>query len=120
MRTFLYLSASALLVGFAFWAYRVNYDTQEAVRRVEDLRARIAFEREALSVLNAEWAYLNRPDRLRALAEANFPDLQLMPMTADHFGEVAEVPMPVEELEALVAELVEQAQDAAAIREDAR
>ena len=36
-----------------------------------DLRAEIADEREALAVLNAEWAYLNRPDRLRDLADLN-------------------------------------------------
>ncbi|MHA3976577.1 cell division protein FtsL [Halovulum sp. GXIMD14794] len=94
MRTLLYIAASALVVAFAAWAYQVNYTTQEAVRRVDSLRAQIAEEREAIAMLNAEWAYLNRPDRLRALAEMYFPELGLMPMTAEHFGDPAMVPYP--------------------------
>ena len=94
MRTLLYIAASALVVAFAAWAYQVNYTTQDAVQRVADLRDRIAEEREAIAMLNAEWAYLVRPDRLRALAEMYFPDLGLMPMTADHFGDPAMVPYP--------------------------
>ncbi|MSU89802.1 cell division protein FtsL [Rhodobacteraceae bacterium 2CG4] len=94
MRTLLYLAASALVVAFAAWAYQVNYSTQDAVQRVADLRAQIAAEREAIAMFSAEWAYLNRPDRLRALAEMYFPELGLMPMTAEHFGDPAMVPYP--------------------------
>ena len=96
MRTALYLAASALVVAFAFWAYQVNYATQEAVRRVADLRAEIAQQRAAISMLNAEWAYLNRPERLRTLAEEFFPTLELGPMTSTHFGDPAMVSYPVE------------------------
>lgn len=94
MRTLLYIAASALVVAFAAWAYQVNYTTQETVRRVDNLRAQIAEEREAIAMLNAEWAFLNRPDRLRALAEMYFPELGLMPMTSEHFGDPAMVPYP--------------------------
>ena len=71
MKLVLYLSAAVLVVVCATWAYRVNYATQEAMDRVADLRSEIAGEREALAVLNAEWAYLNRPDRLSALVSAH-------------------------------------------------
>jgi len=97
MRLTLYLATSALVVAFAFWAYHVNYTTQEAVRRVDNLRQAISTERAAISMLNAEWAYLNRPDRLRALAEEYFGELQLGPMTANHFGDPAMVAYPVPE-----------------------
>ena len=94
MKTLLYIIASAVLVVFAYWAYNVNYETQQAVSRVETLRSNIAQEREAISVLRAEWAYLNRPDRLRELAEVHFVELGLMPMNADHFGETSLVAFP--------------------------
>ncbi|MEM8787613.1 MAG: cell division protein FtsL [Pseudomonadota bacterium] len=97
MRTLIYLSAGMAVIAFAFWAYQVNYATQEAMREVDDLRRQIALEREAIAMLNAEWAYLNRPDRLRVLAEAYFDQLQLMPMTADHFGDPALVAYPPED-----------------------
>ena len=89
-----YLSAAVLVVVCATWAYRVNYATQEAMDRVADLRAQIAAEREAIAVLNAEWAYLNRPDRLRALVAANAAALGLAELTPDQFGEAAMVAYP--------------------------
>lgn len=96
MKTILYLTAGAMLIGFASWAYRVNYDTRAAVSRVDQLHRAIAEEKAALAILRAEWAYLNRPERLRALAEQHFDELRLMPIDASHFGSVADVPMPSE------------------------
>lgn len=94
MKFVLYLSAVVLVAVCATWAYRVNYQTQEALNRVSDLRGEIAREREAIGVLNAEWAYLNRPDRLRALVAANAGALGLTELTPEQFGEVAMVPFP--------------------------
>ena len=74
----------------------MNYATQEALNRVADLEAEIAREREALAVLGAEWAYLNRPDRLRALVDANAAALGLVPLDPAQYGEVAMVPFPPE------------------------
>ena len=103
MRTILYLSAVVLLAVCATWAYRVNYATQEALDRVADLRSQIADEREAIAVLDAEWAYLNRPDRLKALVAANAGTLGLAELTPDQFGDVSMVPFPPEPTEADVA-----------------
>lgn len=96
MRWGLSLSAAVLVGVCAIWAYRVNYATQEAVNRVADLRGRINAEREALSVLRAEWAYLNRPDRLAALIKGPGAALGLVPLTPEQFGEAAMVPYPPE------------------------
>jgi hypothetical protein len=110
MRLTLYVSAVVLVVVCATWAYRVNYATQEAMGRVADLRAEIAAEREAIAVLNAEWAYLNRPDRLKALVARNEAALGLVELTPDQFGEASMVafppPDPAEVLAAAVAQAV--------------
>jgi hypothetical protein len=92
----LYLSAAVMVAVCATWAYRVNYATQEALNRVADLRTAVAQEREALSVLNAEWAYLNRPDRLAALVAGPGAGLGLAPLTPEQFGEAAMVAYPPE------------------------
>ena len=39
-------------------------------------------------MLEGEWAYLNRPDRLSKLSEKFFSDLELMPMSAENFADV--------------------------------
>ena len=96
MRLILYLSAIVLVAVCATWAYRVNYATQEAMNRVADLRAAIASEREALNVLRAEWAYLNRPDRLRALVTTYSDTLQLIDLQPGHYGEAVMVAFPPE------------------------
>ena len=96
MRFTLYLSAVVLVAVCATWAYRVNYGTQEALNRVADLRAAIAAEREAVDVLKAEWAYLNRPDRLRSLVTAHFERLQLIDLQPGHYGEAVMVAFPPE------------------------
>ena len=94
MRTLFYISTAMVVMGLAFWAYRENYKTQEVISDVQDLHQQIAQERMSLAVLNAEWAYLNRPDRLRALAEINFDRLGLLPLTPEQFGLVDQVTYP--------------------------
>lgn len=93
MKYLLHVSSIVLVAVCATWAYRVNYATQEALNRVADLED-IAQEREALAVLDAEWAFLNRPDRLRALVTANAAALGLQDLTPDQFGDVAMVAFP--------------------------
>ena len=80
MRAVLYVLSFLGLIALGFWAYRENYATQGALKEVEALQRQIADLREGLSVQRAEWAYLNRPDRLRDLATANFDRLGLLPM----------------------------------------
>jgi hypothetical protein len=103
MRILLHLSAAVLVVICATWAYRVNYATQEAMNRVADLHRAIAEEREAIAVLHAEWAYLNRPDRLRELVAANAEALGLVELTPAQFGEAAMVAFPPEPADVLPA-----------------
>jgi len=90
---FVILSFLAVLVS-GFWAYRENYATKEALRSAGRLKAEISQLQETLAVQRAEWAYLNRPDRLSELAAANFERLGLMPMRPQQFATTREVPMP--------------------------
>ena len=94
MRSVLYVLSFLGLIALGFWAYRENYATQAALKEVEGLQRQIVGLREALSVQRAEWAYLNRPDRLRDLATANFDRLGLLPMEPSQFGTAAEVAYP--------------------------
>lgn len=94
MRSLLYVMALGLVATVAVWAYRVNYETLNALDRVSDLHSQIAREREAIAVLRAEWAYLNAPDRLARLSLMHDAELGLAPMGPDHFAETQMVAFP--------------------------
>ena len=91
MRSVLFLLTTLIVMGLAFWAYRENYRTQAQIDQMQAVQVEIAGLRENLGVLRAEWAYLNRPDRLRQLVNMNFDKLKLLPFGADQFVDVGQV-----------------------------
>lgn len=94
MRTFMFIVTVIGVICVSVWAYQENYRTQGMIKEVERLERQIGAAQARLAVLRAEWAYLNRPDRLRDLAEINYNDLQLLPLRPDQFGIVEQVAYP--------------------------
>ena len=83
------------LIGSTFalglWAYKINYDSRAADQRVKELEKSILSANKQLKILNAEWAHLNRPDRLRKLAEYYFSELRLTQINPDDFISFSDV-----------------------------
>lgn len=94
MRSCLYVLSALVVVALGAWAYQENYRTQEAMREVRALHRDIGAAHERLRMLRAEWAYLNRPDRLRDLAELNFERLRLLPLMPEAFAKVGQIAYP--------------------------
>jgi hypothetical protein len=94
MRSLTYLGCVLVVMGLAFWAYRENYATQASIGQMAQIQREIAGLREELGVLRAEWAYLNRPDRLRELVDLNFDSLQLVPVDPGQFVDLDQVDYP--------------------------
>ena len=84
--TLLWLIA-AILVGCGL--YQLKYEVQAKEEQLARLNRQIQAEQEAIHVLNAEWAFLNRPDRLGDLAARH---LEMNPVTPAQFGRVASIP----------------------------
>ena len=105
MRSVLYLLTTLLVMGLAFWAYRENYRTQATINEMTDVQRQIGRLREDLGVLRAEWAYLNRPERLRELVNLNFEKLQLVPFGADQFVDIGQTAFPPSEAPAAAADV---------------
>ena len=95
MRNLFYILAALMVIASGYWAYQENYTTQTELDRIDVVRADIVAARARLSVLKAEWAYLNRPDRLRELADMNFERLGLVPLRPEQLGEVSDLPQPL-------------------------
>ena len=94
MKSILYLACILAVMGLAFWAYRENYRTQAAMSEMSNVQRQIAELREELGILRAEWAYLNRPSRLRDLVDLNFEKLQLVPIESGQFLDLDNVDYP--------------------------
>ena len=103
MKSFFFLLTACVVMALAVWAYRQNYDTQATLREAKALRAEIVDLRERASVLRAEWAFLNRPERLADLADMNFDRLGLLPLRPEHFGRIEEIPFPIEQVQDVMA-----------------
>lgn len=98
MRSLMYVMSAIAVMGLAYWAYRENYQTQQVLRDVDRVQRDMGGLREELAVLRAEWAYLNRPDRLRELADINYDRLGLLPLTPEQFGRVDQIEYPSDPL----------------------
>lgn len=98
MKSVIYVLTALGVIGLAFWAYRENYATQAVLNQTDRLHAEIRTSHARLAILRAEWAFQNRPDRLRDLAELNFKRLQLLPLLPEQFGQMDEVQYPLPEI----------------------
>ncbi|MGP6086579.1 cell division protein FtsL [Antarctobacter jejuensis] len=98
MRSLLFLLSALAVIGSGYWAYHENYRTQAELDNVDDLRREIGAARERLAILRAEWAYLNRPDRLQDLTVLNFGRLGLLPLRPDQFAGIDQIAYPQPEV----------------------
>ncbi len=94
MRTLTSLACILVVMALAFWAYRENYRTQATISHMSQIQREIAVLREDLGVLRAEWAYLNRPERLRDLVGLNFERLQLIPAESGQSAGLGNIDYP--------------------------
>ena len=75
--------------------FRISQDVESLEGAVRAVNADIAAEEEAIRVLEADWSYLNQPERLRRLADAV---TELAPIGSDQIvPSAAVVPLPLPE-----------------------
>lgn len=87
-----------LFIVLAVGVYLVKYSVQDVQRELAARRMQLATEKESLHLLKAEWAYLNRPDRLRHLADRH---LDLVPLDSRQINQVSVLPAAVSVSETL-------------------
>lgn len=89
MLRFVTLFVFVLLFGVSAGLYHVKYSVDRMERQGLSLKAKIADEREAIQILEAEWSSLNRPDRLQSLSDRH---LELAPVEVMQVVNFAAIP----------------------------
>ncbi|MBK1666812.1 hypothetical protein CKO28_01985 [Rhodovibrio sodomensis] len=87
--------AGAVALGL----YQVKYEVQRLEEELQQVRSDIRQDRVALHVLEAEWAYLNRPERLQRLASKH---LDMGPTGARQVAAVTALPPRISDAEPAV------------------
>ncbi len=96
-RSFTLITLCVLTV-VSYGLYNLKYEVEDLQEHANGLRAQMDDDRRAIKVLEAEWAFLSRPDRLQRLS-SKF--LVLQPTVAMQVGGVADLRLrPMDGLEA--------------------
>lgn len=74
--------------GAGAWLYQVKHQVATYDRELRDIRRQIEQARDRTTILRAEWALLNEPDRLRQVATRHLP---LEPMQPQQFARLPEM-----------------------------
>ena len=64
----------------ALTVFQIKYRAEAVSERVADMQHRVDKEKEAISLLKAEWSFLIQPSRIQALVERHRDRLQLVPL----------------------------------------
>jgi len=90
------------LLGTAAWAYSIKYETIYYAEQVKKLEKRLDRERDAITVLRAEWQHINKPARLQVLADRH---LQLQALQATQIARPGDLPLKPKDQDPLGARL---------------
>lgn len=81
------------IMGGAALTYGSKHDIEDASAAVAQMRLDLAQEKDALSLLKAEWSVLTQPSRLQELVATHGAELGLEPFTPDRLVAVGDIPL---------------------------
>jgi hypothetical protein len=85
----LFITSVCLLVG----VYGLKYSVADTASTKATLERTIERQQADLSLLKADWAYLNQPGRLAPIVSRHAEALQLAPIKPEQFGTPEGLPM---------------------------
>jgi len=89
---FVHLIVVAALVAAAVHVYKIKFESTVQAERAARLRAEIRRERDTIAALRAEWAQLDNPGRIQALAQRHLPLKPIDPAQIESFDRLPERP----------------------------
>ena len=91
MRLIFYSFSLILVMSLAYLANLESVKTKATMYSAKLLRTEVYELKEELKFLNAEWALLNRPDRLTDLVKWHYRELKLIPISIKNFKSIKSV-----------------------------
>ena len=85
----------AALVVSASWVYKIKFEATVQAEGVAKLRSHIRKERDQIAILRAEWARLDRPDRIQTLAQRHLNMKPVQVAQFDTFDSLPERPRQI-------------------------
>jgi hypothetical protein len=82
-------------VAAAIYVYKIKFDSTVQAEQVAVIRAEIKRERDSIAALRAEWAKLDSPPRVQALAKRHLTLKLLEPSQYDALDRLPERPKPI-------------------------
>ncbi|MDC1382415.1 hypothetical protein N8500_02915 [Candidatus Puniceispirillum sp.] len=89
----LILLSALILSGLGTTLYQVKTSIDDRQRNLRNLKFQISNTKRDIAVLEAEWAYISRPDRIMKLSNDL---LQMTPIGQDRILELDSIPMRIE------------------------
>lgn len=92
MRALLYILGISAVLMLSAMSYSQNYATRDVLREIQSLRGDIRLRQQQLRALEDEWAYLNRPKRIKELTVINYPNIELSRRSPGAPGKISDLP----------------------------
>lgn len=89
MSRFFNLLAFVAMIGSAIAAYSVKYETILVTEKLKKREGELQREKDAITILSAEWQLLNRPARLQSLAP---PESGMQALSVKQLAHAGDVP----------------------------
>lgn len=93
LNIFLVCSSICMLVA----VYALKYSAEDVAAEKVTLQRTIERQQADLSLLKADWAYLNQPANVAPIVNRHVAELNLQPLSQDQFGGIDMLPMRLKE-----------------------
>lgn len=91
-RAFNFILIGLAIIG-AVVTYNMKHKAEVAAEHVARLQANIAKEKDAITLLKAEWSVLTQPGRLQEVVQAYADHFQLVPFSPQQIARIEDIPL---------------------------
>ncbi|MCF7645904.1 hypothetical protein KQ944_12080 [Bacillus subtilis] len=92
MRTIDIILIAVMLVA-ATVTYKIKHDAEKQVVEIKKIQRQIAFEKDTINLLKADWSLMTQPNRLQRLSDIYQAQLKLQPVDVTQIGLFDDIPM---------------------------